>query len=132
MVRLLVRLMRESDAPASQFERLGLPAEGEPGPEHLLVRAQAERAAATAEPLPPLDELPAADLLTAPLAQLLADARGREIVGRHAPALVQTELLTVSPVASLHGMAAMGGVPVAALRAIGEELAALSVTAGDR
>jgi arylsulfatase A-like enzyme len=124
MVRLLVRLMRATEAPASQFERLGLPVDGEPGPEHLLVRAQADRAAATAEPLPPLDELPAAELLTAPLAQLLADAHTREIVGRHAPALVQTELLTVSPVASLHGIAAMGAVPASALRAIGKDLAA--------
>lgn len=125
MVRLLVRLMRESEAPASQFQRLGLPVEGEPGPEHLLVHAQAERAAATAEPLPPLDELPAADQLTAPLVQLLADSRAREIVGRHAPALVQTELLTVSIAASLHGMASMAAIPVAALRAIGKELEVL-------
>ncbi len=124
MLRLLTRLMRESEAPASQYERLGLPVDGEPGPEHLLVRAQADRAAATAEPLPPLDEQPGADLLTAPLAQLLADPRVREVVGRHAPSLVQTELISLPPAATLHGLACMAVIPVAALRAIGKDLAA--------
>jgi hypothetical protein len=132
MLRLLTRLMRESEAPASQYQRLGIPIDGEPGPEHLLVRAQADRAAATAEQLPPLDDLPAADLLTAPLVQLLADPRVRDVVGRHVPSLVQNELISVSPAASLHGMARTAVIPVAALRAIGAELAALSVTAGDR
>jgi arylsulfatase A-like enzyme len=132
MLRLLVRLMRESDAPASQYERLGLPAVGEPGPEHLLVRAQAVRAAATAEPLPTPDDLPAADLLAAPLVQLLADARAREVIGRHAPSLVQTELITVTPAANLYGIARTALLTADALRAIGADLAALPVAAGDR
>jgi hypothetical protein len=130
MLRLLARLMRASEAPASQYERLGLPAGGEPGPQHLLVRAQAARAAAIAEPLPPLDALPAAELLTAPLVQLLADPRVRDVVGRHAPSLVQTELLSLSPAASLHGLARTAVVPVAALRAIGADVAALPGAGG--
>jgi arylsulfatase A-like enzyme len=130
MLRLLVRLMRESEAPAGQYRRLGLPVDGDPGPEHLLVRAQAVRAAATAEPLPPLDALPAADLLTAPLVQLLADPRAREAVGRHAPALVQTELISVSPAASLHGMARMAVISADVLGAIGADLAALHAATG--
>ncbi len=125
MLRLLARLLRESEAPVSQYRRLGLPVDAEPGREHLLVRAQADRAAATAEPLPPLDTLPAADLLTAPLVQLLADPRARDVIGRHAPSLVQTELISVSPAASLHGMARTAVVPAATLRAIGADLAAL-------
>jgi hypothetical protein len=129
MVRLLVRLMRRSEAPASQYERLGLPAVGDPGPEHLLVRAQAVRAAATAEPLPPLAELPAADLLTAPLVELLADPGAREAIGRHAPSLVQTELITITPAASLHGIARTAAISADALRAIGADLADLRVPA---
>lgn len=46
MIGLLVELMRQSDAPADQYERLGLPASGAPGAEHLvLARQQAEGAA---------------------------------------------------------------------------------------
>jgi hypothetical protein len=125
MLRLLVKLMRESEAPASQYQRLGIPVDAEPGPEHLLVRAQADRAAATAEPLPPLAELPAADRLTAPLAHLLADSRFRDVVERHAPSMVQTELINLSPSVSLHGMACRAAIPVALLSAIGKDLAAL-------
>jgi len=48
MLRLLARLMHENDAPRGQFERLGIPFDTEPGPAHLLVRAQAARATTTA------------------------------------------------------------------------------------
>jgi arylsulfatase A-like enzyme len=40
MADLLVRLMRESEAPPSQFERLNLPATGPVTPEHLLIEKQ--------------------------------------------------------------------------------------------
>jgi arylsulfatase A-like enzyme len=123
MLRLLARLMHDNEAPASQFERLGIPFDGQPDKEHLLVRAQAERAAAVAEPLPPLPELPAADLLTAPLMALLQDDRARRIVERHAPGLVQTEQLTVAPDASLLGLARRALLPAATLRALADDLA---------
>jgi hypothetical protein len=70
--------------------------DAQPGPEHLLVRAQAERAAAIAEPLPELSELPAAELLATPLADLLADQKHRAVVARHLPEIATTELLTRS------------------------------------
>ncbi len=124
MLRLLARLMHDNDAPASQFQRLGIPFDEEPGPGHLLVRAQAERAAATAEPLPPLAELPAADLLAEPLVSLLQDDRARQAVERHAPGLVQTEQLTVAPNASLIGLARLALLPAATLRAVAADLAA--------
>lgn len=124
MLRLLARLMHDNDAPASQFQRLGIPFDEEPGPGHLLVRAQAERAAATAEPLPPLAELPAADLLAEPLVSLLQDDRARQAVERHAPGLVHTEQLTVAPNASLIGLARLALLPAATLRAVAADLAA--------
>lgn len=40
MMRLLVNQLREADAPESQYERLGLPVTGDPGPEHLLAAKQ--------------------------------------------------------------------------------------------
>ena len=67
MLRLLATLLRESDAPASQYQRLGIPFDGEPGPEHLLVANQADRAAATAEPLAPITDPDAATLLNLPV-----------------------------------------------------------------
>jgi arylsulfatase A-like enzyme len=50
MAQLLTDLMRENDAPAEQFERLGLPAEGAVGREHLLVEAQWDQAALARTP----------------------------------------------------------------------------------
>ena len=123
LLRLLADLMRASDAPASQFDRLGVPHQGQPGPEHLLVRAQAERAAATAEPLPPATELPASDLLTMPLLQLLQDGRGRSAVERHAPGLVHTELVAAAAELSLLDLARSAFIPAATLRALAGDLA---------
>ncbi|TNB46233.1 sulfatase [Martelella lutilitoris] len=45
MATLLVKLMRESEAPPEQFERLGLPQSGAITPDRLLVARQAEQAA---------------------------------------------------------------------------------------
>lgn len=57
MPGLLTDLLHAEDVPRSQLERLGIPFEGEAGPEHLLVREQVSRAMAVAEPLPALDDL---------------------------------------------------------------------------
>jgi len=123
MLRLLARLMHDNDAPASQFHRLGIPFDGEIGTEHLLVRAQAARAEATAEPLPPAAELPALDLLTEPLLRLLQDDRARAAVERHAPELTQTELLTIPPTMGLLALARAAILPADVLLAIAGELA---------
>ena len=44
MMALLLRWMRATDAPAEQFERLGLPREGDAGTQHLLAGRQIEAA----------------------------------------------------------------------------------------
>ncbi|MER5389518.1 hypothetical protein [Saccharopolyspora sp. NPDC002686] len=53
MAKLLVGLLRDTEAPASQYERLGLPVDGPVENQHLLVRAQQNQAEATAVALPP-------------------------------------------------------------------------------
>ena len=53
MTQLLVDLMRANDAPASQYERLGLPAAGPVQASQLLVADQAARAEQAAEPPSP-------------------------------------------------------------------------------
>jgi hypothetical protein len=42
MVALMVKLMRANEAPLEQYERLGLPADGDVLDEHLLAAAQYE------------------------------------------------------------------------------------------
>lgn len=123
MLRLLARLMHENDAPASQFERLGLPFDTEPCPEHLLVRAQAARATTVAEPLPSPGDLPATELLDTPLLELLQNPAARTVIERHVPGLVHTELLTLPPSATLLRLARLAIIPTATVRALAEDLA---------
>lgn len=123
MLRLLARLMHENDAPRSQFERLGMPYDVEPGPDHLLVHAQAARAEATAEPLPDLADLPAAELLTMPLVGLLQDSRTRSVVERHVPGLSTTELVAAAARLSLLDLARTAFIPAASFVAAAHELA---------
>jgi hypothetical protein len=129
MLRLLAELMHESDAPRSQFDRLGIPYDGEIGPEHLLVRAQAARAAAIAEPLPPMSALPAPELLATPLMALLHNLDVRAVLERHLPELVRTELVAAATQLSLIDLARAAVIPTAALRAVAQELAALDDSA---
>jgi hypothetical protein len=123
MLRLLARLLHETDAPRSQFERLGIPFDGEPDPEHLLVRVQAQRAKATAEPLPAISELPALDLLTMSIMALLQDTHAREVLERHTPGLVHTELVAAAAQLSLLDLARTAHISAATLRGVAEDLA---------
>lgn len=58
MAELLVRLMRENEAPAEQYQRLGLPETGPVGEEHLLVARQAAQAARARQPAARRDAFP--------------------------------------------------------------------------
>lgn len=124
MMRLLVEMMRDNDAPASQFERLGLPAQAEPGPQHLLVRRQHERAAEMAEPLTGLDDLPARHMLETPLLDLLEDPGLRAALQEFAPDLVGTELVAVPPGATLLNVAQHATISAGTLRDIAKNLLA--------
>lgn len=123
MATLLVDLLRESDAPPSQYERLGLPYTGEVTEEHLLVRAQREQAQRATEPLPDLSAFPR---LREPIKALIADPRAAEVLRRHLPGLLDSEMLQFVAGTSLISLAAMAGalIPTPALRAIAEELPA--------
>ena len=126
MLRLLARLMHENDAPASQFERLGIPFDGEPGPEHLLVREQAGLAAMAAAPLPPLDAFPSGDFdLSTPLPELLAHPRARHVLDTHLPQLTQSELVSMLGDTSIYQLAATVTVPEPVLRGVARELATI-------
>ena len=126
LIGLMVRLLRDNEAPASQFRRLGLPLIGDVGVEHLLVARQRERAAAAAEALPPLDSFPDAELnLETPLHELLARPAAADVVTRHLPALRHNELVNMLSGGSIYSFAAVVPVPRRTLTALADELAAL-------
>jgi len=124
MAGLLVRALRESDAPASQFARLGLPREGEVSAEHLLARDHAERARAMAEPMPPAEDFAAADLLGSPVVEVLSSTAGRVVLERVVPELLHTEMVSLPSAVTLRGLAASGALSVDQLREIDAALAA--------
>ncbi|MGW3566087.1 sulfatase [Streptomyces sp. NPDC000941] len=128
LANLLLDLLRANDAPPSQYDRLGLPAEGPATEAHLLVRAQRGQAEQAAEPLPRPEDYPAGRFsLRTPLAALVSDPVAVEVLRTHAPTLVDTELLQMIGTTSLISIAAMSGgsFPKETLRTLAEELAAL-------
>ncbi|MFF2040537.1 sulfatase [Kitasatospora sp. NPDC058170] len=128
MATLLVELLRAGDAPPSQYERLGLPAEGPVGGQHLLVRAQHEQARKAAEPLPSPEDYPSGRLsLRTPVFGLLSDPAAVEVLRRHLPGIVDSEFLQFLGPTPLIDVAALAGglTDVSALRLVAEELAAL-------
>jgi arylsulfatase A-like enzyme len=88
MADFLVRLMRDNDAPAEQYERLGLPASGAVTQTHLLVTDQAEQAARARQRAVRRDAFPAdAMIRTRPVGQLLETEALQGILTRALPVL---------------------------------------------
>ncbi|GIH98569.1 sulfatase [Planobispora takensis] len=128
MIGLLVELLRATDAPPEQYERLGLPGDGVVTDEHLLVRAQRELAERAAEPLPRAEEFPQGRFsLRSPVRQLISDPAASEVLRRHLPGIADSEMLQLVGATPLISLAAMatGMFPADRLRALAEELAAL-------
>lgn len=124
MIGLLIEALRRNDAPASQYERLGLPADGVVEDAHLLARAHRDRVLAQADPLPRRDECLAVDILEAPLLQAIERPVVRDVVRRHAPELVDSEHVSLPPWASLMSIAGRAGVGREALLALDRDIAA--------
>ncbi|MEU7515952.1 sulfatase [Streptomyces sp. NPDC042898] len=128
MASLLAGLLRESDAPPSQYERLGLPADGPVTEKHLLVRAQRAQAERAVEALPRPEEFPAGRVsLRTPMRTLMSDPVTSVVLRRHLPGLFDSELLQLLGPMPLIDVAAVaaGAMPRDALMAVAEELAAL-------
>ncbi|MEZ0166965.1 sulfatase-like hydrolase/transferase [Kineococcus sp. LSe6-4] len=88
MLGLLLEAMRAADAPASQYERLGLPAEGPAGTEHLLARAQRDLYEDARAPVPAATEFGGTGV-TRPLTELLDRESTREVLTTHLGPAVQ-------------------------------------------
>ncbi|MFF2525291.1 sulfatase [Streptomyces liangshanensis] len=132
MAELLTGLMRASDAPESQFARLGLPAEGPVTGEHLLARAQHDLALGSAQELPGEGEFARDSVnVTTPLGELLGDARTRGVVLRHLPLVANPEFARRVADRSPWQLAAVTpGVSVSVLRELDAELAASGARTG--
>nr|WP_202420739.1 sulfatase [Actinomadura rayongensis] len=122
MLRLLQRLLRESDAPPSQYRRLGIPQDEPVTRDHLLVAAQRDQADAAAEPLPPVEGLPASDLLTRPLLHL-ARTPVRPVLEKHVPFVLDSELVAAMPQLTLYDLARSAHLTTRQLRALAADLA---------
>ncbi|MFD4943171.1 sulfatase [Streptomyces sp. NPDC058239] len=128
MAGLLVELMRAGDAPPSQYVRLGLPEHGPVTEAHLLVRAQRAHAEQAREPLPRAEDYPEGRFsLRTPIKALISDPVAVEVLRRHLPGVVDSELLQMVGGTPLIAVAALAGgmFPPEKLRSIAEELARL-------
>ncbi|MDI2028196.1 sulfatase [Saccharopolyspora sp. TS4A08] len=125
MMRLLARRMHDSHAPRSQFDRLGLPYDSDPDEQHLLVAAQAERAAAVGAPLSGLGVLETSEVLRVPVLELLAIGGTRHVFEELAPGLTTTELIAVPPGTTLLDLAAAAMITATDLEEFAQRLDAL-------
>lgn len=128
MATLMRDLMVETDAPAEQFSRLGLPPAGPLTEEHLLCREQAGMVDVSRERPLRAEDFPTARLdVTTPISVLLADPEAVEVLRRHLGELVDQPLpeevlpLGLIDVAGI----AVGLIPTATLHLVAEELAEL-------
>ncbi|MFI7148753.1 sulfatase [Nonomuraea sp. NPDC050022] len=125
MIRLLVGLLRDTDAPPEQYERLGLPQDGEPGERHLQVRRQWAQVVAAREPVRREDYPDGPLSAHTPLRELLADPAARVLLDEHVPGLLSGPLAAMAGGLSLVEIAAtaVGLLPRARLALIADALA---------
>jgi arylsulfatase A-like enzyme len=126
MAGLMVDAMRVADAPPSQFARLGLPATGPVGFDHLLARAQAEQVARSVAAFPAEDSFATeGGGVNSTVQDLLSEASSHDVLVGRFPMLANASF--VSRIASLTvwQFAAMTpGIDAETLRAVHGELLA--------
>ncbi len=110
MLGILVDLMRESDAPLSQFERLGLPSTGSVQLDHLRARLDRKRATLFLQELPRDVDIEHREIADRSLHELLATPRVRQTILQRIPWLVHTELVMAGAQLSLLGLARRGAI----------------------
>lgn len=93
MLGLLVRLMRETDAPLEQYARLGLPVDGEPDVTHLQIRRQWDLVTTSRVPIRREDYPNAPFSVHTKLCDLLEDPRARNVLGGRAASILTAPML---------------------------------------
>jgi len=132
MANLLVAQMRQSDAPVEQFERLGLPATGPVGPEHLLAKVQHEQVINSMRHIPRLDEVEQQfPIMLRPLKELADDPQVWEAVIAHLPMLANESFARSVDHVSIYRLAVESPAVTAGLiEALGAALAAFGTELG--
>ncbi|GAA1077661.1 sulfatase [Pseudonocardia alni] len=127
MLGHLLDLLRDSDAPPEQYERLGLPPTGAPGPEHLQVRLQWPQVEASRTPVRREDHPDGPLSVHTPLADLLADDGAQAVVHELVPGLLDGPLARIAGHLTLVEIAAfaVGVLPAPRLGEISAALRAL-------
>lgn len=118
--------MVASEAPLSQFERLGLPQEGPITDEHLLCRHQWQQVTSSRREPPAPESFPQTTLsVHTPVGELLNDRRSREVLERHCRNIQVGPFEAVANNISLYraSMYMVGLLPWDTLRSIADELA---------
>lgn len=106
LAELLVESMREADAPASQFQRLGLPPTGPVGDEHLLTAKQAVQARSALTPLPSREEMQQTwPVLLRPLEELRRDSDAWSAVVVEMPMLDDERFVDYHRTSSIYDLA---------------------------
>jgi arylsulfatase A-like enzyme len=119
MLALLRDLLDESEAPTSQYERLGIPQYGELGTEHLLAQRQRDAGVRATNALPPLEEVPA---LRTQVNVALSIPAVRELVLRRLPALGRTEVVNSLTSLTLYAVAHQLATPAEEVRSLAADL----------
>ncbi|MBN9387538.1 MAG: sulfatase [Chloroflexi bacterium] len=127
MIGLMVEWMKWNDAPAEQFERLGLPADGEIRPEHLLLarqHAQALKAREKRVPLPPYTG-PGAVFLKQPLKEIITIPEGKALVEKYFAFLLDSSTIKMVSAASIEQIASYmpGSLTPASMEGFAREMA---------
>lgn len=131
MATLLVDMMRDSDAPPEQYQRLGLPVEGPVTAEHLLVEKQWDQVQRGLTPAPSAADLGADSVVaTTTIGELFADDETREIVLAAMPFLDNPHMSRMAGGMTLLEVAAMKvELDQAALADLDERLSLRTVSA---
>ena len=128
MATALVQMLGQSDAPGSQYERLGLPEVGPVEDQHLLCAAQHEQVLLARREAPRIDEFPESPFsVRTPVKVLLNHPPAADILRRRCEPVTVGPFGRVCGEITLYRAAAglVGVLPWDVLRVIADELAAL-------
>lgn len=129
MAEALVAAMRQNNAPASQFERLGLPQSGPVSQADLLCAAQREQASSSRTAAPPESAFPVSALsVRSTIGELMANPSASAILRAHCGSIRAGEFADICADISLYRAAALmlGVFPWRTLHRIADDLAAIA------
>lgn len=131
MANALVAAMRDNEAPASQFDRLGLPTVGAVETHHLLCEEQMPQVRRATQPAPGPEVYPSAEIsVHSPIKELLLHDSAAAVLKRHCGEFTAGPFARICEDMSAYRAAALmiGVLPWDVLDRISDELLALNVS----